>query len=341
MRILLVGSDDIWAIENMYKKYLASNNVEVALFPGHSIFYKYYNSSIIHKILFKAGRSAIFSSINTKYQKFVELFDPNIVLVFKGMELYPESIQWTKEKGITIANYNPDNPFLFSGKGSGNYNVSNSIRLYDLHFTYHKDVQSEIEKRYKLPVMMLPFGFDVSEQLYKDCSLQEEILKVAFVGNPDTQRSEFLMALAIAGVKTDVYGENWAKWIEHPNITILPPVYGDHLWATLSSYRVQLNLLRPHNLKSHNMRSFEVPGIGGIMLAPHTPDHQQYFLENHEIFLFHKPDDCVDKINFIMQLSKYEAKTIRLAARNRSMVSGYTYKDRARQLLNYFELKTF
>ena len=54
-------------------------------------------------------------------------------------------------------------------------------------------------------------------------------------------------------------------------------VESSDFWKVLRKYRVQLNLMRPHNLDSHNMRSIEVPAVGGIGLFPDTPDHERFF----------------------------------------------------------------
>ena len=104
-------------------------------------------------------------------------------------------------------------------------------------------------------------------------------------------------------------------------------------WKTLIKYRVQLNLMRPHNLDTHNMRSFEIPGVGGIQLAPDTPDHKIYFEPGKEIFLYTDIAGCVNQIMKLLALKANEAMEIRNCARMRSINSGYSYKDRAEQAL--------
>ena len=135
MRLLIVGSDKVFAIENFYVKYLKETDIEVRLFTAQSYFYDYYQSSILHKILFKAGISPILRTINDQFKQVITEFEPQVIFIFKGMEIFPESLQWAKQRGIKLVNYNPDNPFLFTGKGSGNKNVTDSIPLYDLHLT--------------------------------------------------------------------------------------------------------------------------------------------------------------------------------------------------------------
>jgi spore maturation protein CgeB len=333
MKILIIGSNEIWSIERLYLKYLKALNTETDLFPAQSIFYEYYQRSIVNKLLFKSGLSAIFSKIDKAARKKIETYQPSVIWVFKGMEINPSLLHWIRQKRIKLVNYNPDNPFIFSGKGSGNKNVTLGIPLYDLHFTYNLHIKKELENRFSVKTAFLPFGFDISEELYTQIAMQPEIMKVCFLGNPDKARAGVLKELASAGVLIDVYGNDWDSYVMHENIKSFKPVYGDDFWKKLRSYRVQINLMRMHNENSHNMRSFEVPAAGGIMLAPDTPEHRIFFEAGKEIFLFTDITQCIKKINYLLALSAESADAVRQLARRRSVVSGYSYHDRAAQAL--------
>ncbi len=338
MKILLVGSDYVWSVERLYKKYLLEAGAgEVSLFAAQNMFYSYYQHSVFHKMRVRTGISSIYKKINDSLKEAVDAFEPDIIWVFKGMEIFPSTLKQWRKKGIYLVNFNGDNPFIFSGRGSGNKYVTQSLPLYDLHFTYNLEIKNRLEDQLNLKTGFLPFGFDVSEPVYEECVLEEEINKVCFLGNPDKIRMGFIRRLAGAGIEIDVYGgEGWKQLGSHPAINVFPPVYGDEFWKVLRRYRVQLNLMRPHNENSHNMRSFEVPGIGGIMLAPDTTEHKMFFKAGKEVFLFSGWQDCSQKIRQLLALSKEEAGKIRLQARQRSISDGYAYKDRAITVLHYF-----
>jgi spore maturation protein CgeB len=337
MKLLIVGSNRIYAIENYYVKYLRKLGVNVLHFHAQHIFYNYYQKSIFNKVIYRSGLSTILKVINEKFKKEVEQFEPDIIWVFKGMEILPESLIWAKKKNIKLVNYNGDSPFIFSGRGSGNSNVTNSLSLYDLFLTYSREDKSVMEAQYKIRSEILPFGFDLNHTLFKECSRIEEVKGVCFLGNPDSHRGAFLNKLAGKNIKIDVYGNNWNKFVKHTNIQIFDPVYGDDFWRVLRRYRVQLNLMRPHNPTTHNMRSFETGGIGGIQLAPNTQDHQFYFKENEEIFLFKDVESCGNQILEIKYLSADEANTIRRNARERSLLDGYSYEMRSVLALSFLK----
>ena len=340
MKILMIGSDQVWSLERIYYKYFVEAGVDVIVYPVQNYFYTWYNRSVLNKIIYRLGLSGILKEINRALCSKVEEADPEAVLVFKGMEVLPATLKWMKSRNIFLANYNPDNPFIFSGAGSGNENVTRSIPLYDLHFTYNLEIQRQLDAL-GCRTALLPFGYDIADSLYEACGQQEEIVKACFLGNPDQDRAMFIEGLAQAGVEIDVYGHSWEKFVKHPGITVFPPVYGDDFWKVLRRYRVQLNLMRKHNEDSHNMRSFEIPGVGGIMLAPDTREHRLFFEDGKEVFLFTGAADCADQVRRLLNLSPESAKEIRMAARARSLKGGYSYKDRAGSALDQIRSMKF
>jgi spore maturation protein CgeB len=335
MKLLLVGSASKYAIEKPYLHYFSQHSqiTRVSLFAAQDQFLAYYNSTIINKILYRSGLSKILSDINKRLIKLISEEKPDVVFVFKGMEILPETLQWIRKCGIKLVNYNPDNPFIFSGRGSGNKNITQSLPLYDVHFTYNLEIKKQLELQLDAKTAWLPFGFDIDERLYRECEDQEEIVGVSFLGNPDKDRSYFIKSLADNGIPITVFGHHWERFINHNLITIAGPVYGDDLYKMLRKYRVQLNLMRRHNLNSHNMRTFEVPGVGGIMLAPDTEEHRFFFENGKEVFLYKTLRDCIDLIRTQLSISSNQAKQIRAAARLRSLNSGYNYQSRAEQVI--------
>ncbi len=213
-------------------------------------------------------------------------------------------------------------------------NIEKSIDLYDLHFTYNKEIEKQLQEKHKTKTSYLPFACDVSEDLFNICNEQQEILKTCFLGNPDKQRAKFINKLAEKGIEIDLYGNNWNRFVKHENITIYNPIYEIEQWKVLRKYRVQLNLMRIHNLNSHNMRTFEIPGIGGIQLAPDTTEHRRFFKEGEEIFLFNNIDECVIKIKYLLSLKKGLADSVREKARASIINNSHTYKSRSKLVMD-------
>jgi spore maturation protein CgeB len=81
------------------------------------------------------------------------------------------------------------------------------------------------------------------------------------------------------------------------------------------------------------MRTFEIPGIGGIQVAPFTTEHQLFFEADKEIFLYKNEAECIAKINYLLALSPAQAAKLRVFAREAAINKKHSYKDRAVQVL--------
>jgi len=329
MRIYVVGSDYKWSIEKYYlEQWRQYDGVTVELFPMQNLFYDYYYKSLVNKIKYRLGISTILSIINTRLLEEIDGFSPDVIFVFKGFELLPSTLVKLAKKNIFLVNYNPDDPFVFSSPGSGNKNIKQSIPLYNLHFSYNRETARRINTQYQIPARELPFGFNYEFISELEFSVSDKNT-VAFIGNPDKVRVAFIKTLLRNDIKVSVFGEQWARHIRHENSMINGPVYGAELSPTIRDYRIQLNMMRPHNLMSHNMRTFEIPGAGGIQLAPYTLDHARFFEEGKTIFLYKSPSEAIEKIKFLKDLSNEQSAVLKQKAHQYTVDQGYTYKDRA------------
>lgn len=332
MRLLLVGSQMHWAIEHHYLVVLRQEVEALEVFPGPDFFAQYYQGWP-RKIAFRLGLAPIYRQINRDLLARIAAFKPDVIWIWKGMEIFPQTLQTLRQQGIKLVNYNPDHPFILSGRGSGNRNVRTSVPHYDLHFCYHQPLARQL-KQMGLRTAPLPFGYSYTPEDLAAAEAASEILRIAFIGNPDALRVQMINALLQVGLPVDVYGNHWERHLSATaGLQILGPIYGQDFWVAMRRYRVQLNIFRPHNLGSHNMRSFEIPGIGGIMLAPDSAEHRAYFEAEQEVLLYHTTAEAVEKAQMLLALSEKDARQIRHAAFQRSVKSGYTYTERAFQAL--------
>lgn len=332
MKVLFVGQFKEWSIEHHYAKYLRPY-AEVYTYPAEDIFDEYYHPSIWNKVKYKLGVSNISEKIGEGLIEQAKEVQPDIIWVFKGMRVLPKTLEQLRAMKIKLVNYNPDHPFFFSSKGSGNKNVTESIGLYDLHFIYDKRVGQRIEKEYNIPTAMLPFGFELPPNVFEKIENEPEENTACFIGTCDKIRVEHVMFVASQGITVHVFGSNWDKMIptNAKNIVVHPPVYSEDFWLNMRKYRLQLNIFRPHNIGSHNMRTFEVPAVGGVMLAPDSPDHQEYFEPGKEIFTYNSKEEMIAKTREVLAMSQEEINTIRKNARQRSVESNYSYQRRTKQ----------
>ena len=69
------------------------------------------------------------------------------------------------------------------------------------------------------------------------------------------------------------------------------------------------------------MRTFEIPAAGSIMLGPASREHNEFFKESEEVFLYASKDEMVTKAKQILNMPAATALSIGKNARERSLRS--------------------
>jgi spore maturation protein CgeB len=336
MKVLVVGTSFDYALELIYIKYLKPHVKEIDLYATNALWLD--NKSLIGKIGNRLLKKYFHYKINKNLIEKVNSFKPDIVWVFKGTEIAPETLKHIKQVSNTkLVNYNPDHPFIRVFYSSGGKNVEECVPFYDLHFCYSADLCKEITTKFNIPTIQLPFGFELSEAHFLRASAEKEIVKAAFVGNPDKDRTHLISTLAANNIPIDVYGYDWHKWLKPtPFVQIFDGIIKEDFWKTLRKYRLQLNVFRPHNINSHNMRSFEIPSVGGIQLAPDSEEHRAFFTPQKDIFLYSSTNDMIIQAKYLLSLPKDAADLIRQSAHTHSIECGYAYEQRAKTVFQTF-----
>lgn len=260
---------------------------------------------------------------------------PELIWLFKGADVFPETIDKLRELRSKVITFNPDHPWEFFSRGSGNPFISQSIDKFDHYLTYSRHIALQMGMRFpRLHTSVVPFGHGISNELYSRVDNPVESIRACFVGNPDKKRASKISLLAAHGISIDVYGHGWDNILcSSPRITICGPVTGLKMYEVFRKYRVQLNFLRPHNFNSHNMRTFEIPASGGIMLAEDTDEHSEFLRPGIEAFYFNSDHELIRQCETLLDMSTRDATAIRTAARRRSIEEPYSYRSRAEQVI--------
>jgi spore maturation protein CgeB len=348
MRIVIVGSFNHWnALEKHFEKHLTPLVDKISLYPFPDYVSNHYSKSLLHKALYryKINTYPVIKKLNYDLFNFVMKNRPDIVWVFKGINIIPEILLKIKNEGIKLVNYNPDHPFIRTFRSSGGNEIEDCVPIYDLHFCYSRDLAKEIKLRYdNVETTFLPFGYELSTNQFN--SLKEKanqegyINRISFIGNPDNEfRYHLLSKIINNGIPIDVFGTGWNKYFgsKKQNLKIFDGVYNEEYWSTLMRYNVQLNIFRPHNVNSHNMRTFEIPAVGSIQVAPLSDEHQEFFEEGKSIFLYKSENEMIEKIGTILSMNSNVISDLREVTRLDCLSGHHTYQDRAKIVFNSFE----
>lgn len=341
MKILLLGSFDRGALENYYVNGFLSKPITLEKFDITESYYSKLAASLANRVINKVKPSIFFRSINALLLEYIDKRYYDAIIVFKGLTLFPHTIAELKKKTRLLCCYNPDHPFKFFSEGSGNENILKSIQFYDIYFSYARRIATDLQSRYKVGSYVVPFGYDSASFPPESDQGKQFGDKWLFIGAFDNARALFLKRLDESDI--DIYGDS--KWISRNRNNIVgkkyyrgKPLYNvDYKQAIRYSNGV-FNLLRRQNLEeqSHNMRTFEVPGYGGVLIANRTEEQMSFFEDNKEAVYFDSIDELKDKLHYLRKHPR-RIEEIKSAALERSKRSGYSYADRSDEIYRIIE----
>lgn len=280
----------------------------------------------------RALRPALKLGLNLALVTAVRQRRPDAVVVLKGWDLLAASVDAMRAPGRAVVVFHPDdleNPL------NTNAEMLAALPRWDAVFTPRRFALDELRARGVTRAELLLFGYDpdVHHPALGAERFEPEISgKATFVGAWAPEREAFLEKLAPL-VPLTVYGTSWDRLRTAALAPLVhaAPLFGDALNACFHESGANLSLLRKANRDLHQMRSFEVPACGGLLLAERTVDHQELFEEGVEALFFDGPDECAALAARCLADRPYRRR-IAEAGHQRLLASGHTYRDRAARI---------
>jgi spore maturation protein CgeB len=334
-RILIIGGTAPWSLEALYLKALVQAGV-----PTVECFDTGKHQIVFSRSLPGRVASRLVAPWNT-YQLNAGLirflhsrpssFDA--IIVFKGFDLTRDTFERCRRLtgSARWVNINPDNPFDHTLSASTNPNILASITFFDLYCTWSRALVATLKEQGARAVHYLPFGYD--PEMHRSLGPTKPISnrRVLFVGTWDPWRERQLSELAEFDLT--IYGHDWERVSRSSPLYAKlrrRPLYREELASETASSAVSLNLLRQQNAGAHNMRTFEIPALGGLMLTTRSDEQQEFFPEGEASFMFENTPELKDQIRRIFS-DPEKANSIRWEGQRR--VLRHSYSQRAAELL--------
>lgn len=160
--------------------------------------------------------------------------------------------------------------------------------------------------------------------------------EIVFVGSRYDNRVEMMLQLKDAGIPVRVYGRGWSH---HPYDRLRmwewkrPDLPSERDIPLSEAYRVQAaaaGAINIHGLQAgHAMRTFEVPGMGGLQLVD-RPDVADFYDIGTEVLQYNSIEELVELSQKVIAEPAWSEK-IRLAGRRRSEAE-HTFYHRAQKM---------
>lgn len=324
-KILIVGSNEKFTLEKMYSRAFKKLKHKVRIYHTENTIKSRYDSFIDKYFSFTSNfyiRKRFISFISKNKNKY------DLIIIIKGLYIKKKFILNIKK--ITpkskIINIYPDDPLNENIKNISNKNVIECIELFDFFCHWSERIIKRIKRlKPKSKLLYLPFGYDeFLHKKYKNFSDYKKYKNVVnFVGSYDDKRFKILKSLKYKNLL--IAGSNW-KNID----SMKRPIFQKELSTIISNSLVSINILRDQNKSSHNMRTFEIPAMGGLMLTTRSKEQNFFFRENKECLMFSSEKELQNKIDYIIK-NKKRIKELKDNAYFKS--SKHSYTNRAIYLM--------
>ena len=327
-KILILGSNEDFTLERMYFRGFKAQNCKVDFYNVYRI-----RKNFVQKIFWKYFRNLylivlryeILRKLNQKKNYY------DLIVIFKGLFLNKEFLikcKSTQLNSIWI-NIFPDDPFIIKKNTEiSNQGVLDSIIYFDKFFTFSNKILKKLRKKYIVNIFdYLPFGND--DFYHKKSSRRKKNYDISFIGTADSKRYVYLKNLS--DFKLIIGGDGWNKFKLSKNVTYVGNVDNKKFSELINLSHLSLNILRDQNDYSHNMKTFEIPAMGGLMITKRTKEQKYFFPENKACLMY---SDLVELKTKIRKVLKNPKKFHKVSKKAYKLSKYYSYKNRAKQILN-------
>lgn len=256
-------------------------------------------------------------------QKTLE-FAPDLIIVVKGLHLGKETLKQIKKSGCSLVNWNPDD--FFNTKNS-NASLIQAMPEYDLVVSSREHLFEKYREHGASAMLFLDWYY--VPDLHFDRQL-EKTIEASFVGSWSLTREKFLSELEI---RFSIWGSGWEKSsISFKNnhdvkAHILNQI---EMSKVFSKSKYNLNLLTHENCDLSNLRFFEVPASGGLLLTERNSSAAKYLTDREDCLMFSSSDE-------VNQLFSQDFDLGRIAQNGNKRIAVYsnTFTARIDELLSY------
>ena len=326
-RILVIGPMQTGALAQSYARAFERLGMEVVRFDSERALQSQPYSG--NRILRRVTRASAWNAVNREALNVARDTKPALIFAVKCTFFHAETIREIRRlTGAPFVNYYPDNPYiglrLDPREASAlRRDLIEVFRQYTMVFMWEHSllqrlISDGVEARY------VPFAVD-PELFQPQAVICFRACTARSARRPhDRGLRRYLQPQPRAEVSCDLRvtplasgAANWpSRWRtltgQH---RAHPAVCGQRGQRHLCSRHVSLNVLNAESLEGHNMRTFEIPASGGVMLARYTAAQDELFPENEAAAYYRSPGEMDDKIDASVRRS-------RLCARLRAMLSG-------------------
>jgi len=307
-RILVSGDRDRWSLASSYRRAFEK--------LGHAASsFDYYGTKALPELGGRLG-GILRAPVDRRWAALrllsvVRAQRPHLVFFTKCDDLPAWTYHALEGMGVRTAAFHPDDPFRvkrFWQKGPSHRRAVAQMRGVDHFFVWADHLVERARACGARRASYLGFGVDpdFAHPLEVDAMQRREVASdVSFVGNWDERREEWLAALA-GRVSLSIWGSEY--WRDRCRTESLRSAWrggtaeAEAFCRVTCSSRLNVNVLREQNDGGENMRTYEIPACGGVMISNHSVGQERVFRDGLEAFYARTPRELADLAVKLLQM---------------------------------------
>lgn len=261
-----------------------------------------------------------------------QTFKPDLLLSIGAAPINGGHLNQIGKQGICKAVFLTDDPFNPVHDAAW---IQQALKQYDYIFTPRRSNLSELAAVTNAPISYLPFAYNPAVHYPASISVDKRQMgsDILFAGGADSDRLPWIKEFIEANMSVELYGGYWEKYDStrpfahgHADLEILRHV--------VPTSKINLGLVRQANRDGHVMRSFEVPAMGGLLLAEDTEEHRDLFGgEGETVLYFNDYGSAVEKANWLLARPD-ERQRLATAVYQHITNNKHTYADRLQTIID-------
>ena len=338
-RILLYGENWEGTHVDSISKVLMNKGIDHQIFDFFRIMHKDYSSRVLNKIFRELTYSSNERLVNTLFlSKFYE-YKPAVVLISKGINIFPETLFKMQKHGARIVNWNPDD---FFNKLNSTKNLLNSTSLYDNVYSARKHLFDEYKaKGIRNPVYLEWYYIPWLHKKIENPD-REFVKKIRFVGTYSKRRHEIINAIH-SNYQVEIWGSGWdmSKLRMKGNVNINKLLKQSEFPQIMSQCSINLNILTKENRDETNLKVFEIPASNGFMLSEKTNGISEILKSEIDCKFFDPKtsDNLNEQINNVFTMKENDFLLMRQNGYEKIVNNNNSIVNRVDFIINDLQLK--
>ena len=331
--ILIYGEPYEWAMAYNVQEVCRELGYRAQIFDFTKWLYRTRRATVANRIRDRLFVSSVAKKINRDLVNVLTNEQFELLLVMKGVHLFPETIAAAKTRVGHVVNWNPDD---FFNPLNSSRSLLASFPLYDCIFTPRRHLIGEYLDRGAKRVEALDWYY--LPKLHYPVTVSDEEKRrlasdIVFIGTWSPRREALLGALA--GFDVRIWGAYWerAGATFRNEIDCRPPVFGEDMRKVIRSSKININILTSENRDTTNVRNFEIPSCSGFQLSERSAEIMRLFEEGEEIAFFSGAGDMVAQCRRYLDNDEERWRVSRQGY-ERLIGGHHTMKDRVLGLLS-------